>query len=566
MQQSINNDFNFHIPFDIEKGKDNSGKEVMKIKGLASTGNEDSQGEYLDPNGFDLDDFKWINYNHKGKDDPATIIGEPTKSQVKDNKFYIEGILYPEVPMAKATWNLMKALKKSPRGNKLSLSVEGKVMERDLVNPKIVKKARITGIAICPTPINSDTWVDFLTKGYTTDTTLEYDDVTLNLIKSEEGFWSLVEKDEKFKKYILENNKEKKEDVQEVSEDERLELYRAYTAEGNVHVSKESVEGTKNTENSYDDKKNMNKSEIILTKSCIYKRIFDQYSDIDIEKSKLVYKLAEKIKAMAEEKNITEETLKKAFSILELAKTDDKVEKAETEKEEDKDEKTVEKAVSFVKSNMEKMSKDEMIKSMIEKGYTKEVAEEGYKNANGGNVEVKKSETETVVEKSETNDDNISKSLGEIKDILQKSNTDVSKSFAALGEISKALVEDNVALKKSNEELQKSLSEHSEFIAEMKNRLQTIEKKPDTRKSVTDLKSVERFEKSENGNKKSYSLSNRSSRKQLVDYLAMESGINKGENYDVEIAKAAQDIEIGGGTLTPNAQAVCEKLDIIVTK
>jgi len=106
------NKFKFFLPADIEKATSDKGVEVMKVKGIASTANTDSQNEALSPSGMDLKDFKWINWNHHGSKDPSTIIGEPTKAEVtKSNELYIEGVLYPEVPMAKTVWGLMKALK-----------------------------------------------------------------------------------------------------------------------------------------------------------------------------------------------------------------------------------------------------------------------------------------------------------------------------------------------------------------------------------------------------------------------------------------------------------------------
>ena len=52
------NNFNFWTPVEITKGKDESGKNIMKLGGIASTFDEDADGEFLDPNGFDISDFK----------------------------------------------------------------------------------------------------------------------------------------------------------------------------------------------------------------------------------------------------------------------------------------------------------------------------------------------------------------------------------------------------------------------------------------------------------------------------------------------------------------------------
>ena len=137
----------------------------MRVKGVASTNDQDSEGETLEPVGYELDRFLrygFINYNHLAKTDAAKIIGEPDAAHVtKDGKLYIEGKLY-NTELAKSVYNLADTLKKakSKRSSRLGWSIEGRALERDPGNPKRITKAMITGVAITPSPVNSNTYVD----------------------------------------------------------------------------------------------------------------------------------------------------------------------------------------------------------------------------------------------------------------------------------------------------------------------------------------------------------------------------------------------------------------------
>jgi hypothetical protein len=254
----------FFIPADFQKGTDAEGREIMVIKGIASTGDLDSQDEYLDPSGMDLSGFKWVNWNHHGSKDPSTIIGEPIKKVITpDNQLYIEAILYPDVPMAKTAYNLMKALQNSPSGNRLGFSVEGKVISKDPTRPNRIAKSRITGVALCPVPINGSTWADIL-KGELPDEDIEdqYDEETEEIIE------------------------------------------KTMSVEGSPELQPENVEG--------DPNRMKNK---VLTKSETYIEIFNRVSDK--EETKLIYPLVEKLSTMSKTP-ITQKTIEKAFEILEL--------------------------------------------------------------------------------------------------------------------------------------------------------------------------------------------------------------------------------------------------------
>lgn len=164
------NNFSFWTPVEITKGKDESGKNVMKLGGIASTFDEDADGEFLDPNGFDIDDFEKIglvNWHHMAKDQPATIVGEPTRVELRPEGFYVETTLYPSSKVARDVWELAQTLAKDSKTRKLGYSVEGQVVERgseDENHPdyNIVKKAKITGLAITHMPKNPKTFAEII--------------------------------------------------------------------------------------------------------------------------------------------------------------------------------------------------------------------------------------------------------------------------------------------------------------------------------------------------------------------------------------------------------------------
>ena len=407
----------------------------MLVKGIASTTSKDKQGEFLDPSGFDLSNFQWLNWNHLGKDDPGKIIGEPTKAQVTaNNELYIEGMLYPEVDAAKATHALMKALQNSPSGNKLSLSVEGKVLERGSKDPKNplynkVTKSRITAVALCPTPINGDTWVDLVTKGVTDDMfkSAEYDNDTKQIL-------DIVEKP-----------------VEEVTIKE-------------------------------------------LRKSDIYERIVMKYPDIHPEQATSVYNLILKVATMEQNKTVSDETLKKSFAILdlaseEIAKAEKKDDKKEEPKDDDEDKDMTEKAFSHAKEMKKSgMKKEEAKDKLIKKGYNEKVVEKALQKAESESEGWKQEGKNDKEEETTTAAREVKKSLDGVTDLIKAQDG----KFKALGNIM-------LAQQEEIGELKKSLTSIGEENATLKDTIQKIAETPNTRKSVSVKSYSEKFEKSTDG-------------------------------------------------------------------
>lgn len=170
--------FNFFVPVTFEKSVDKkTGKEVMKFKGVASDDSEDLDKEILEPSGFEFNDFLdygFVNYHHQSKNTPKAIVGEPVAAKIIDNKFVVEGMLYSDSQLAKDIYDTAEMLEKSGSKRKLGFSIEGTPILRDPVNPKRIRKARISGLAITPTPKNKNT-IFSLMKGVQDEDYVDYE-------------------------------------------------------------------------------------------------------------------------------------------------------------------------------------------------------------------------------------------------------------------------------------------------------------------------------------------------------------------------------------------------------
>jgi len=544
----------FKVFIDADIIKSNSEGE-MRIRGIASDDSKDRQGEYLDPRTMDLSDFDTINWNHKGKDDPSAIIGEPDKSKVRitpDNKLYVEGILYNNVPMAKSTYNLMNALQKSPSGKKLGMSVEGMVLERDPNNPNRITKSKITGVAICPVPVNGATWTELIQKGFTEDVDLIYDAETL----------------------LLEEQLE--------SIDKAISIETTTNAIDNEGVDrkieKESVEGTKKKKKKAIKEVVDNMEEnITLSKAEVYEKIFNYFYINDLQKAKDIYKIISKISEM-DKKQITDETVQKALDILSLADSnsvnEDKVVTEEVSKSIEVED--LEKAIKQPENSMEEKKEDneeeveDENKEVIEKKQKPKFKDEVKKSAKAdakeltktcSNMdEVKKSmvtmgysedlvsdvfidmESESIEEKQ-----NIYKA--EIEDLLKSQVEELSSVFKSQNdELSNKVNSYEELIKSSNDQLEtlsKSLNTLLEENTKLNDRLKKIENTPIGSKSMLSKSFVDRFQAIEKGDSV-YNIGLISDKKHLI-----EKAFNLGEiNGDHELMQIASNLETTG-QLTP---------------
>ena len=271
MSKDLQNNFSFWCP--IEKATEKlvdptTGEEIMRLGGIASTSDEDSDGEFLDPKGFDIRPLMksgMVNWHHQAKGQPAAIIGEPSKAEIRKDGLYIETDLYPSSQIAHDVWELAKTLEKDSKSRRLGYSIEGKVLKRKSNNPsdpdyKHIVSAVITGVAITHMPKNPKTFANII-KG-------DIEDVEI-------------------------------EDNEESNEEEEK---KGLNTENAAALKRESVDGCHK----------------VLTKSQVFDKLFTDIAGISIEKAEQIYQLINNISTMAKKKNITEEDVIKAYEALGL--------------------------------------------------------------------------------------------------------------------------------------------------------------------------------------------------------------------------------------------------------
>ena len=154
-----NDIFKFVMPADIEKSKDGE----WKVSGLASTGNIDRQGEIILPSGIDATPIAngkgFFNFDHDNS--PESTIGLLDGYRKSDKGMFVTGRLFKNHTKAKAIYEIMTSLGKSDKG-RVGMSVEGKVIERDPMNPKIIKKCVVKNVALTMNPVNTETYADII--------------------------------------------------------------------------------------------------------------------------------------------------------------------------------------------------------------------------------------------------------------------------------------------------------------------------------------------------------------------------------------------------------------------
>ena len=170
--ETIEEKFVFWCP--LQKSEDlvdpTTGERIMRLGGIASTSDEDSDGEFLDPKGFDIKPLitsGMVNWHHQAKEHPDTIIGEPSKAEIRPEGLYLETDLYPSSKVACDVWELANTLEKDSKTRRLGYSIEGKVLKRksnDKNSPdyKHIEKAVITGVAITHMPKNPKTFANII--------------------------------------------------------------------------------------------------------------------------------------------------------------------------------------------------------------------------------------------------------------------------------------------------------------------------------------------------------------------------------------------------------------------
>lgn len=522
----MNDNFKFFVPLDFEKSKDPADAGKMIVTGVASTRDIDSDKEVLEPEGFDLSRFLksgYINYNHKSKDDPKAIIGEPISAWVKDGKLMIKGELYADSQKAIDVYDTALMLQKSSKTRRLGYSIEGRATERDPANPKRIIKAAITGCAITPTPKNTSTLVEIM-KGHVDDFSYEYD-----LIKGEDSNGGAMT-------YIVDVVDEASGIRRTIDQDLNIRIERAMGTAEMAPTMPESVEhGRKPLKNNDFFQKNSKN----LTKAEVYGEIFRMFTP-DINKAKKIHALLEQIENKINpnmDPVISEETLQKAQDILDLAASEveksanakDGLIKAEEEVARLTDELT--KAVAAVTAEQKKFPDAGL--SSEDQGQDDEDGGKIDKNpAKGESGGKQKSVHAAHTTKSDDDDlnkgekDDLNKTDDNLVDLIKGLEATFDKKLSSLGELYEAEREENEDLKKSIEGLTDKVS--------------SLEGAPaGPRKSVLSKSAIERFA-DEHPTGKVFSLTR--NKEAVVDMLFDLSGIEKGVE-DKELSKACQDVE-----------------------
>lgn len=530
--------FNFFVPLDFEKGGE--GGELVKIKGVASTDAEDSDKETLIPAGFDFEPLLksgFLNWNHQARTTSKAICGEPTSAKIVNGgkDFYIEGVLYPNEE-GKRVAELADTLAKYSTTRRLGFSIEGQAIERDILNPKRVLKARITGVAITQCPKNPNTLMDIV-KG-------EY---------SEE----FVEGDE-------EENKE--------------QVDKAMMA--NPDLNPPSIEGVKHTEE-------LNQ---VLKKSDIYSQIYERYTD-NFEKAEQIHEFINTVKEKTMSQEVTQDVLNKAFGLLDASllekageqkqpgdydkkdeingggdapdgkpenKEVEKSEEAKKEEEEalakakaeaegeDDDDDDFEKSMDaeiFAKSLFDQgKTQDEVVKSMTSCGVNLTLAETAAANCIAQANEAKDGGTVTVLKKGDEENDlqkSFEAAFDPIKDMIEQK-------FGAVTTILKSFGDEIATVKQTQ----------TQFLGQ-----------PQPRKSATTARAVEKFEKSEDGSGSKginvYDVRDINDVRALSDRLFNETNaLRAAGTPNLVLEKAMSDLEIAKSTDWNVAEPALRRLNI----
>lgn len=162
-------DFNFWFPAEIEKAGGNVSDDLEKIdkdnmflKGIASDESWDADNQSLKSEGLELDYLMsrgFVNWHHQSKEIPSAIIGEPVEAKILTNPkpaLFIKAKLY-NTQTAVDAYKLARILEKQSATRRLGWSIEGKILER---NGNIINKAKLTGVALTPSPKNANTFAD----------------------------------------------------------------------------------------------------------------------------------------------------------------------------------------------------------------------------------------------------------------------------------------------------------------------------------------------------------------------------------------------------------------------
>ena len=573
MNTSTHNDnFTFFVDnITLEKsGVDEKGQQIMKIGGIASTSTEDTDGEMIDENGWDVDYFLnsgFFNYNHQAKFNPKAVVGEPTLAKVTPKGVYVEGFLYSDSELARSVYETTEMLRKSSSSRRMGFSIEGKALERDPFNPNRITKARLTGCALTLNPKNPNTLVDILKGEYHSNDEIEYN---LDNIPTE-----VKERVQKIDQYILSIEREGR--LIQVDKDLNVKISNSPKTESidkslstttHSEITVESVDqNVKNAEILPKTKKN-------LTKGEVYSEIFNYIYDGDLEKSELMYKIAEQVSIKRQEMEkggkatnpeITRDDLVKSLDIIMGTSTDNLV-KSEGDEQtvmtQEDIEKSLEQDEEYNKlkkaCDMAMKALDDYKKGKIEKGelsgypqkpaakestmqddpHGSSIGKEGEFMNKGGYIQNNK------IEKSEQGDDLVKAIESTLEKSLQSSLTPVSNHLQTLAKATKAIILKNEELEKSLESEREASTILRNSLDELGQEVKKIAETPMPSRSVTtdSYRRHPRLEKSEDGSTRLHVQANKS---EILDLLDKKAGLDT-DNPNMHYAQSMAAFESSG--------------------
>lgn len=501
----------------VEKAVDEkTGEEIMLLGGIASTADEDSDGEFLDPKGFDIKPLLksgLVNWHHQAKTNPGTIVGEPTKAEIRKEGLYIETQLYPHSQVACDIWELAKTLAKDSKTRRLGYSIEGRVVQRksdDPTNPdyKKIVKAVITGVAITHQPKNPKTFA--------------------NIIKGE-----------------IDDDLDNKEETEDIKEKEvTTDKEEALDTETASALKRESVDDSLKV--------------TTFGKSEVYDRIFQDIPGISIVKAEKIYSLIEKIAMKKDSKAITAEDIQKAYDalglevpVLDITKGEDEEDEKVNESDEDSED---EEETEDDNKGVEKADdSDEEFEDDDEDSEDNEDDEEAEDDSEDDEDE----EEKKPIKKAHTN--SIGLKFERIEKAIATSHNSQSKYIKALGVIIKA---QSVQLEKAQNTIDEALDKielqdavikgYEEQLSSINEQLAEIGSTVPAPKAIRNARPVERafgkaqedeLEKGERGSKlgkNQVSIKNRAAIAEILDQATFAKG-----GYDEEFSKACTAYEAG---------------------
>lgn len=507
---------NFFVPLSIVKGGEGESSGLMQLEGVASTSDEDTDRESLNPSGYNLKpflDYGFVNWNHKAKDNPGAIIGEPEVAYItEDNKLYVKISLYPDSEKAREVWDLANTIEKNSSKRKLGFSIEGFPKTKDPLNPKKILTADITGLAITPQPKNKNSFAQIV-KG-------EYQ-------KSFEPIEEEEEEEQKVEKMDTSSMEPVTKESIDLGDRTELKKSEIYSLIKGSHQSLPSTEV--NLIYNFLEKNNiMEKVSIQKALDDLGKFLKGESSEETIgksEESEILKAAKECYKSDMSENQLSEELIRKGFSLDESISTAKSI---VADANENKQGGSTQKLPQDAPSSI---SKGEDAKEFHVKSDSPLLV----KGEDGSQID--------VVKHLERTSDSLGKMFLLMQDMFEKSESSNLE-----------FKEDLEIIKSENEELSKKVEE--------------LESQPGQRKSVKDVTFKERFDKSEQPEEiekgvTSYDLSSKVGRNSLCDFIIerKEEAIQKGEEFDEEIVKAISSIELTGKIPT---ERVAKKIDKLI--